>query len=215
MRNEVLTLPALAIALSFVATFSFAEGEKSSAANEPKSPVVFVPPASGVPADRVGAGTRDIDVSGERIRLLLPKGGGLSSKKRPRILWELMEPFEGIVQVELTALEGGERIAGAAQKRRFSPGIYGLDMERGDADLESERIYSINIYLANGKTREVIERAVGLISRRGSGFENASQAASAGIWFDALDFVTEVDFYGQVKVIDSDGFEQLLTSAGL
>lgn len=215
MKLDFLVIPALAVATFFVGAASVTAESKKADESKEQTTVVFVPPASGVPADRVGAGTRDLEVSGKRVRVIAPDGGGLSSESRPLVVWELTEPFDGIMQAEVTLLEEGVRVAGTAQNARFRPGLYGLDMARGDRDLEPGRIHAITIYLADGKTREVVERATSLIERSGPRLGNAAEAASAGIWFDALGYLTDIDFSGRVRVQDVSGFTQLLQSAGL
>lgn len=215
MNFDFLIFPVLAIAMVFANTASGnAETQKADVSKE-KTTVVFVPPAAGIPADRVGAGTRNLEVSGDRVRLIVPDGGGLSSRTHPLIIWELTEPFSGIVQAEITLLEGGTRVAGTAQNARFRPGLYGLDMARGESELVPGRIHAVTIYLADSTTREVIERATGLIEHGGPRVEGAAEAASAGVWFDALGYLADVDFSGRVRVQDASGFAQLLQSAGL
>lgn len=180
------------------------------------APVVFVPPAAGVPADRVGAGTRGIANDARALRLLIPEGGGVSVMDRPLLLWTLAEPFTGIMQAELIPVAGGARIAGIAQQGRFRPGLYALDMARADAGLQPGTIYRLEVLLADPATGQITTSASGLVERRsGTPPADARQAAGQGAWFDALHFLSESDFSGRARTTDAPTFAGLLDSAGL
>lgn len=182
----------------------------------PATNIVFLPPAAGAPADRIGAGTREILSAPENVRILIPEGGGVSFTQTPALLWSLGTAQQGLMRAELVPLGGGAPVAEMLLQGDIRPGLYALDLAKTGGSLELGQLYEFRVIMAGETTAELIAPARGLVERRtGSEVHTAAEAASVGAWFDALGYLTDRDPSGRVRVSDRAAFDDLLTSAGL
>lgn len=180
------------------------------------APVVFVPPAEGAPASRVGAGTRSLFAEGSRTTLLLPAGGGLTTEPQPFLVWHLAEGFAGAMQVEIADTAPGGRAAGRRLEGRFRPGFHALDLARSEMELAPGRIYRWSVILIERGSDRVADRAEGLVERVAAPpGADLRAVAAAGLWFDALAMVMAPTLSGAARLTDPDGFAALAASAGL
>jgi len=213
VRAILLMLAAIAVggagALVFIWTTSVPDDEL------PTTKIVFLPPAAGAPADRIGAGTREILSTPEDIQILIPEGGGVSLAESPALLWSVSAPQQGLMRAELVPLSGGAPIAERTFHGEFDPGLYALDLAESGGPLVLGQLYEFRVLIAGESAGELLAPARGLVERReGSAARNAADAASRGAWFDALGFLSEQDASGRVRVTDQAVFDALLLSAG-
>ncbi len=186
-------------------------------APEPQAMVVertaFIPPAMGVPADRVGAGTRGVSADPVGLDLLVPAGGGLTTLATPILVWKLERPFDGDIQVLLGPPSGpptySTRITGP-----FQPGYVGLDLNGSGAVLEQGRIYAWTVRLIGKGSVQTIAEKAQLIERVARP-EGMLSPAQSGLWYDALHPFVAVDGSGRVDLVDAARLSALLDSAGL
>ncbi|WP_421980377.1 hypothetical protein [Roseibium sp.] len=181
----------------------------------PATKIVFVPPAAGAPADRIGAGTREILSAPGVVQILIPEGGGVSLAASPALLWSLNAPKQGVMRAELVPLSGGDPVAERTMRGDLGPGLYALDLATSGGPLAPGQIYEFRVMIADEKTGELFVPVKGLVERReGRLAQDAADAASRGAWFDALGFLTDNEPSGRVRVRDETGFGDLLRSAG-
>lgn len=211
-----LTVVLAALILAISASFSRAQTTETSTTKDgetKESPVVFVPPAIGVPAGRVGAGTRDTEIEADgKLKLLIPEGGGLTTLERPPLVWVLAEGFDGVMQADI-GLVSGEAVL-QNQRGRFPPGYYGLDLNRSDYQLETGGIYRWRVALIDRSSGRIISEAAGFVERVAPSRGDLS-AAAAGLWFDALEPYVSIGLSGRARIVDPERYNQLATSAGV
>lgn len=214
LRTIILVLAATALggvgALVYIWTTS------ASVDDLPATKIVFLPPAAGAPADRIGAGTREILSLPENIQLLIPEGGGVSLAESPVLLWSFSVPWQGLMRAELVPVSGGAPLAERTFQGQINPGLYALDLAESGGPLALGQLYEFRVMIAGETAGELLAPARGLVERReGSAARNAADAAARGAWFDALGFLTEYDPSGRARVADWKAFDELLLSAGL
>lgn len=190
-----------------------AQAEQNAPEDDTNGEVIFVPPASGAPSDRLGAGTRDVEVSSAATILLAPSQGGVSSGPKPLLVWYFSEPVEGPVTVTLRPMSGLARGFVATLQGRFKPGFHGLDLGRSQIELKPDTLYRWEVREADNAQNA----SPALIEYRETKTppRSANSAAAAGIWYDAVAFLFESDFSGRIKVKDIEGLQSLTKSAGL
>lgn len=183
---------------------------QSQDTNEKGTPdVVFVPPKIGAPADRLGAGTRDVGMeAGGPLVLIVPAGGGLTTSETPPLVWYLSEGFRGTMLAAVSAI-GGDGVA-MRQSGAFPPGYYGLDLRRSDMRMSTGQIFELRVELSE-ETR-VASKATGLIERVP---DTDQDPGLAGLWFDALGQYVSIGLSGRVRILDVKAFEQLLDAGGI
>jgi len=169
---------------------------------------VFVPPDIGTPADRAGAGTRDVAQSAGALRLLVPKDGGLTTFATPPLVWELPSGFRGTIRYSIITLEGKGVVF--EQVGAFPKGLYGLDLRRSELRLSPNVIYRWTVELVQNDSP--VARSVALIERVPS---DGRDAATAGLWFDVLDGLVTIDLSSRVRVFDRAALDALLRAGGL
>lgn len=213
LRTLLLMLTATAVGSLGALVFIWTTGAPDQ--DLPATKIVFVPPAAGAPADRIGAGTREILSAPGVVQILIPEGGGVSLAATPALLWSLNAPKQGVMRAELVPLSGGAPVAERTMRGDLGSGLYALDLAATGGPLAPGQIYEFKVLLADENTGELFVPAKGLVERReGRLAEDAADAASRGAWFDALGFLTENDPSGRAQVTDQTGFGDLLRSAG-
>jgi hypothetical protein len=180
--------------------------------------VVFVPPAAGAPASRIGAGTRTAAPAGGRATLIVPAGGGLTAQGRPLLVWHLAEAFDGEMRVEVRDLAPDGRVLGRTAEGRIRAGFHALDLGRSEVELEAGHIYRWSVLLVEPGSGRVADRAEALVERvappPGTAGDLRSLAA-AGLWFDALATVFAPTLAGPARLTDPEGLARLAASAGV
>lgn len=159
-------------------------------------PVIFMPPAVGAPADRVGASTRQA-AEGEvaAMEVLAPVGGGYTLRESPVLYWRVSGPLEGSLRIELRDHESGESVLIAFRNDAVFDGLDSLDLQAHGVSLDSRRLYvwSITFLAQDGSrltARSFIERVefsggiMGSIKQ-----DDPASLAGFGIWYDALDLL--------------------------
>jgi hypothetical protein len=213
-------LGAAAAGLLFLVAFGISVSAQTSTSTQEtaQDEIVFIPPAIGAPADRVGAATRDTGQDGGVLSLLAPAGGGMTTLGKPPLVWYLADNFAGRMTAQLTqvgAPHDGVEITG---ETRFRKGFYALDLSRSEIALEPGKIYVWTVVLAEPRSGNVVAAATTYVERA-AGSDLAGEAvpalAARGLWFDALKPFVEIELSGKVRIDQSAGFDGLARSAGL
>ncbi|MFK7744643.1 MAG: hypothetical protein AB8B47_06300 [Roseobacter sp.] len=196
----------LALAALVVCThITYAESNEQ----DDNSDLVFIPPASGLPSDRLGAGTRDIAAENYgSLQLLVPVEGGLTALAKPPLVWKLPDGFRGTMQAQVAPISGSG--IGFVQKGALPPGYYALDLTRSDFQLEKGVVYQLTVSLsAEGETIARTQRLVERVPYTGGA------PWRDGIWFDALAQLVSVGLNGRVSILDREGLNDLMEAGKL
>lgn len=156
---------------------------------------VFVPPVDGAPVERIGAGTRGSTSQGERLKLLVPLGGGLTKTPSPVLYWWIASPYKGKLQFRLNRdgadaplLDSAEDVSLKAGLNTLNLGDFGVRLQAGD-------IYRWSLSLAAGDVKAeaatYVEYREVKVASHDSSAKNAKELANAGLWYDAFALVAE------------------------
>ncbi|QJF51873.1 DUF928 domain-containing protein [Roseobacter ponti] len=214
MSRGVAALLSLAVLCASAARGEQATGSTDAAPGE----VVFVPPDAGAPADRVGAGTRDLARDHGALVLLAPEGGGLTRSAQPALVWYLSENFKGSVQAQIVPVEGTGTGVARMSEGPLRKGYYALDLARSQMTLEPGKIYEWKVLLLTGPDGDVIADARTYVERQPGGLQTGDDPAAlaaAGLWFDALGAFVRIGLSGRVRIEPGPGFAGLVSSAGI
>lgn len=220
MRLFGLAVSAVLVTLGVVHP-GFAEQPKPSDSTK-NGAIVFVPPKSGKPEKRAGAGTRGLTLDTGMLTLMVPEGGGETTLAKPPLVWRLNTRFVGRIDSELVDMKNPAAGVVRSDKGRFGPGYYGVDLGRSKMELAPGSIYRWTISLVDEASGAVVDKAVTYIERQdtagapaaGPGASVADLAA-AGLWFDALAPMVMIDRSGAAIVTNQADFDMLATSAQL
>jgi hypothetical protein len=210
------TLLVLAVSICVLGLPMAAESAKDT--NAPDSAdIVFVPPATGAPVDRLGAGTRDAALSPGDLTLLVPPDGGLSATPQPVLIWHLREPVTGRMTIAIKPVGGLARGFAATRDGKFARGFHALDLRRSEVRLSPEQLYQWEVVLTEASDN--VARLYGSAHVEylpvSPAPRSVHEAASKGLWYDALIYLFDIDFSGRTNLRDQKGLLSLSGSAGL
>jgi len=174
---------------------------RSAAANPEES--IYRPPLRGAPETRVTGGTR-----GEAcgfVTVLAPEQTGLTVSEQPTLYWYLGQPTVCPVEVTLIDERSVEPLLEVNLGPTAEAGIHALDLADHKVRLESDEEYRWSVALVtNPEERSSDVVASGTIGRAAPGavptaaptggdpVERVYALAGRGIWYDALDEVSEL-----------------------
>jgi hypothetical protein len=199
-------------------------GEEAPKTDSPQSGtadssrVVFVPPKSGRPADRVGAGTRSIRVGESLLTLLVPEGGGLTTLAKPPLIWRLNAAVSGRMWARIDSIPPDSTSVGIELKGKLRKGWYALALDRSKLSLAPGKIYRWEVTFDPAPADATTDRRtsyVECVDNPAGVLGTARDAAAAGLWFDALVQMVSVDLSGRVRVLNPERLNELMGSAGL
>lgn len=165
---------------------------------------VYKPPNRGAPVVRVSGGTRGKGDNLPSIYVLTPEHMGLTSKAQPVLFWYVSQPLPVRFDFVLISEGGNEPLVETRLKdvesagiHRISLGDYNVTLEPGvsyqwSVALESDTEARSGDVFASGEI-ERIDPPAGIKKRFEivSGEELVTQYASTGLWYDALQELSE------------------------
>ena len=182
---------------------------------------VYKPPLRGVPAARVGGGTRGGSDTATEVYVLTPEHMGLTSKPQPVLFWYLSHmvvakyefvmiaetDYEPLVEATLTTVKsaGIQRIALADLDVQLQPGV----QYQWSVAVVMDQAHRSGDVLSSGMI-EYIEPPAGILANaeKASGEVRVAQYAAAGLWYDALLSLDELIRSGR----DTSRFRQMRAS---
>ena len=210
----------LFLAFAITSSAQVSDSAQTPAPEEPEEPeeIVFIPPAIGAPAERVGAATRDVGQDDGILSVLAPAGGGMTMLGKPPLIWHLAENFAGRMSAQIALIVSPQDGIEFTSDSRFRRGFYALDLSRSDITLEPGRIYVWTVVLSEPGSEKVVATATTYVERADGpelAGEDVPALAARGLWFDALNPFVEIELSGKVRVDQSAGFAGLIRSAGI
>jgi hypothetical protein len=170
----------------------------------PKFSISYKAPKTSATGTRIdGTGGSRGGVKVPSVYVLAPNHTGLTASAQPSLFWYQTGPAS--TRLELTLIEPGKPkpILRAAIDKAGAAGIHRLSLRSQNVNLEPGKLYKWSVALipdpAN-RSQEVI--ALGTIERtppstelaselaNAQGLERAALCASKGLWYDALEAVT-------------------------
>lgn len=232
-QTEAAKLPILAVSAGFLMLSSLSGlhaagvGDQSDALSasetalvdnmdiEDDDPPIYIPPVTGAPGDRIGAGTRGTSRQASKMTLLAPKGGGLTLSEAPRLYWWLSEDFTGDVEIRIKSSEGERPILNMKRAVTAQSGLQMFDMSEFGLSLSEGQVYTWTIQMVGpGGTR--VSNGTSFIERQSAdnsvsdqdAVGRARSLAASGYWYDALAMLADDPKMAKLRA-------GLLESAGL
>jgi len=164
---------------------------------------VFVPRDMGAPVARVGGGTRGIEtVKSPSIEVLAPERLGYTLDPQPTLYWSLSEATDRRVEIRLND-HGSDPPVTVFETLLEGPlesGIHGIDLARHGVTLEPGVVYmwyvqlnprSDGRYSGGGIQRVLASTELNAALTAAPADRKAFVLAEAGIWYDAVDVLSE------------------------
>jgi hypothetical protein len=174
-----------------------AQGPSTDAAQPPAPPrFIYQPPNRGVPAQRVGGGTRSIT----QLDVLAPDHTGLTSQAQPRLYWYINPGFRNKVRFRLAEAGVTPPLLEILLPPEPNGGIQHLDLAVHKVRLEPGRLYEWGVMLdpfPHQRLPPLASLGRILLDDTTTALQQASSAhkpylaAQLGYWYDALDWVSQ------------------------
>lgn len=182
--------------------------------------IVYLPPVTGAPADRIGAGTRGAGTRIPLLELLAPKKGGYTYLASPKLYWWLPKSFTGTVEINVDANRGDKRPLTFTKDLKNASGLQVIDLEElgyllDEGAAADGPIYLWRVLLKNPNGIAILSK-FSYVQRihkpediaEEDAAKRAKRLAKAGIWYDAL---SELSENGDLAALRAS----LLKSAGI
>jgi hypothetical protein len=164
---------------------------------------VFVPRDDGAPVARVGGGTRGIEtVKSPSIEVLAPERLGYTLDPQPTLYWSLSEATDRRVEIRVND-HGSDPPVTVFETLLEGPlesGVHGIDLARHGITLEPGVVYmwyvqlnprSDGRYSGGGIQRVLASTELEAALAAAAADRKAFVLAEAGIWYDAVDVLSE------------------------
>ncbi len=184
------------------------------------STIVWKPRVVGAPAERVGGAVR-----GSRARAtpmaLVPNHLGLTSKSAPSLFWHLDAAAPDGVEIVFTLVdeEGEVPLVEAGLKPPMRAGVQRVRLADYGVELEPGQAYTWSVALVPDMEDRSQDRiSLGLLQRTemsGKLPSNADEFAARGLWYDALEALSDAVDAEPENLNAQARRRSLLTQAGL
>lgn len=164
----------------------------------------YVPPVKGAPAARVGGASRGGEGTQPVVEVLVPDHVGLALSATPTLYWFLSGPSPHPLEISLLADDADEPALRLTRPGPQKAGIHALSLARQGQRLEAGKTYDWVVALvadpdqrsldivAHGAVQRVARPPEGLGALEGLGpRERAARLAGAGLWYDALEALSQ------------------------
>jgi len=182
---------------------------------EDDDPPIYIPPVTGAPGDRIGAGTRGNVQQAGKMVLLAPKGGGLTLSTAPRLHWWLSEAFSGTMEIRIKSADAERPILNLKRVVTAKPGFQAFDMSDFGLQLAAGEVYTWTIRLVGqdgsnlaADTSFIEHKPLGTTEQASDRVGRARSLAETGYWYDALGLLSDDPRMAKLRA-------GLLKSAGL
>ncbi|WP_353571192.1 DUF928 domain-containing protein [Candidatus Albibeggiatoa sp. nov. BB20] len=201
---------------------------------------MFTPKVDGAPSRRVGGGTRGLSDSASipTLAVIAPEHTGLTISQQPTLYWYISNnvdvPFRFTLTYDDSEIEAGkvsleDSIDPVLETKIADPasGIQGIDLSKHDVSLKPDIVYrwAISMVAEGMRSNDIVtEGTIKLINKPDNLDTELSNAdekrfahvyAQEGIWYDAIDSLSEmISKYPNEKQFAEDR-DSLLKQVGL
>jgi hypothetical protein len=202
------------LSISFLVGSNYAAPEPakspSSAAIEPASAhrvtkLVYKPPvgAGNIPM-RVSGGARGGEIAGTSLLALVPDHVALTTQAQPSLFWFQSRPAKAKLELTLVEPRKAKPLLSLTSSQADKAGMHRVKLAKHNIELQPDVLYEWNVAIvpdAENRSKDII--AKGVIKRvkasadLGKSIENADDLgraaayAEAGIWYDALEAISD------------------------
>jgi hypothetical protein len=201
-----------AIAILLVRSYAQSNPETSAAApataeSSPARPslkLVYKPPAAaGNIPTRVSGGARGGGDAGTSLLALVPNHAALTTQAHPSLFWFQSKPTKAKFEMTVVEPKKAKPLLSLTSSDADKPGIHRIKLSKHNVELQPGVSYEWSVAIVPdpaNRSKDVV--AKGLIKRisapgnletmleKADDMERASVYAQAGIWYDALDAIS-------------------------
>jgi len=177
--------------------------------SDAQSAIVYKAPLRGAPVTRVGGGTRSVATKQIALSALAPSETGYTMRDKPTIYWYVSEDLTSPVELTVVSTENLEEAAKPALELKLQPpirkGLHALSLEEHGVTLKPGVEYQWFVAVVNdaaqrsgdvvagGSIKRVGESdAVRVRLAQAAPLQRAAVYAGEGIWYDALDQLSQL-----------------------
>ncbi len=181
-----------------------AKSAASSASKKKSSVPMFLQKNIGSPKTRLGGATRGADDGIPRTEALVPEETGQTLKAQPVVYWYLSEKTKHRIDFTLIGVDPINPILETTLEGEFEPGIQQIRLEDLGVELDEGVSYQWFVALVSHPEQRLHDRIIGGgIERLATSPELRAKLeattpsdapfvlAEAGLWYDALDAVSQ------------------------
>ncbi len=165
---------------------------------------LYEPPRRGAPSVRVGGGSRGLAGRTFTLSVLAPEHTGWTTQEQPTLYWYASEPVPTSVQLTIIEEDAIQPLLELNLNPPMKPTIQALSLEGQDIHLQPDREYQWFVAVVNNpeqRSNDIV--AGGVITRvvpsdpvraklREAGKAELPQIyAEAGLWYDAIEAISE------------------------
>lgn len=205
MRSTRLLPGFLTLQALLLGPISHAQSESAVVSDVHVKTIVYKPPARGVPKGTVGGGTRGDAARESSISALAPGHVGLTLKEQPAIYWFAARPIDSIVEITVTDKRTVEPLLELRLIPPISDGMKRLHLADHGLRLATDVEYQWYVAVVrdpeqrfldlvdSGRIRRTLPppRLGRELSMSSPGARTALYA-EAGIWYDALESISDL-----------------------
>jgi hypothetical protein len=166
-----------------------ADAEKKQAAES--TAVSYKPPLRGAPATRVGGGTRSIGTQALTVNVLAPNETGFTTRDKPTVYWYVSEPLNTPVELTLTTTEPLKDAVPTTLELTLQPpiaqGVHALRLGDHGVTLKPGVEYQWFVAVVSNPA----QRSSDVVAGGGIKRIAPADAVSDGVWYDALDQLSQ------------------------
>lgn len=158
--------------------------------------LTYIPPITGAPATRIGAGTRGLSLENQHLEVLAPSQTALTSRSEPILYWYISQIKQPAQVVEFTVTK--ETIEEPLLEKQLptisKPGLQSIRLEDYGISLQAGVEYRWSIAIINDteqRSADIIASATIRYQPLQMPISDVDQLAKTGYWYDALQSLIE------------------------
>jgi hypothetical protein len=164
--------------------------------------ITYVPPDLGAPAVRVSGGTRGAADGGLSVDVLAPAQTGLTTQEQPTLYWYISRSVPANIRLSMVADASNKTILDVKTPGAATAGIHGFTLKGTRVRLALNLDYQWSVtavqsqdpsenIVASGMIRRIQRPAGDRASSLGTTPDAAASYARSGLWYDALQALSE------------------------
>lgn len=172
----------IGVFMAVFATWAFADGI-----------LLYKPPKTGAPAQRIGGGTRTLGAAVQQLQVLAPQHTALTAQVQPVLYWYLAETNEQAVEISLIQQNSEQSLLRKQLPAGLKVGLQKIRLADESVSLQAGEDYQWSVALVgpNGLSRNGLVKAALRYESPNTDLTSMEQKAAAGYWYDVLQSLIE------------------------
>lgn len=194
--------------------------------DRPVPQALYRPPSRGAPKARAGSGSRGLDRESQLpiLEVLAPEQTARSANPQPRLYWYLSGPYPADIEVSISRDDRIEPLLEVNLGPPTRAGVYSLDLARHGVTLKPGVAYRWFVSLVVNPHNRSLDHGMGSIFEIApvqptlsghTALERGVELASEGLWYDAIDTLSQALEQDPGNAALHDARASLLAQVGL